>query len=65
VVVVCNGCTDDTAEIARRFGQTTRVIESEIASKNSRPQPRYQISCAFRAIYADADIVITVMRFEL
>jgi len=60
VVVVCNGCTDDTAEIARRFGPTTRVIESEIASKTHALNLGDQISRGFPRIYADADIVITV-----
>ena len=33
VLVVCNGCTDDTADIARRFGPAVRVIETEVANK--------------------------------
>jgi len=60
VVVVCNGCTDNTAEIARRFGPTARVIESEVASKTHALNLGDQISRAFPRIYADADIVITV-----
>lgn len=59
VVVVCNGCTDDTADIARRFGPTARVIESEVASKTHALNLGDQISRAFPRIYADADIVIT------
>jgi glycosyltransferase involved in cell wall biosynthesis len=60
VVVVCNGCTDDTADIARRFGPTVRVIESEVASKTHALNLGDQTSLVFPRIYADADIVITV-----
>jgi glycosyltransferase involved in cell wall biosynthesis len=60
VVVVCNGCTDDTADIARRFGPTVHVVESEIASKTHALNLGDQISGGFPRIYADADIVITV-----
>jgi glycosyltransferase involved in cell wall biosynthesis len=60
VVVVCNGCTDDTADIARRFGPAVRVIESEVAGKTHALNLGDQISHAFPRIYADADIVIGV-----
>ena len=60
VVVVCNGCTDNTADIARHFGPTVRVIESEVASKTHALNLGDQIARGFPRIYIDADIVITV-----
>jgi glycosyltransferase involved in cell wall biosynthesis len=59
VTVVCNGCTDDTANIARRFGPVVRVIESEIASKSHALNLGDEGSQDFPRIYTDADIVIT------
>jgi glycosyltransferase involved in cell wall biosynthesis len=60
VVVVCNGCTDDTANVARGFGPTVHVVESDIASKTHALNLGDQISGVFPRIYVDADIVITV-----
>jgi glycosyltransferase involved in cell wall biosynthesis len=60
IVVVCNGCTDETATIARRFGSTVRVVESDVASKTHALNIGDQISSGFPRIYVDADIVITL-----
>ncbi|WP_322513888.1 glycosyltransferase family 2 protein [Rhodopseudomonas palustris] len=58
-VVVCNGCTDDTAMVARTFGPTVEVVETEIASKTHALNLGDQISGTFPRFYVDADIVIS------
>jgi glycosyltransferase involved in cell wall biosynthesis len=60
VVVVCNGCTDDTAGIARRFGLPVRVIETEVGSKPRALNLGDQALQAFPRIYVDADVLITL-----
>jgi glycosyltransferase involved in cell wall biosynthesis len=60
VVAVCNGCTDDTAAMARRFGPPVRVIETGIASKTHALNLGDEAAQAFPRIYADADVLITV-----
>jgi glycosyltransferase involved in cell wall biosynthesis len=60
VVVVCNGCTDETANVARRFGPTVHVVETDTAGKTNALNLGDQITDAFPRVYADADVVITV-----
>lgn len=60
VVVVCNGCTDDTASIARGFGPAVDVIESDVASKAQALNLGDERSLGFPRVYADADVVITI-----
>ena len=60
VIVVCNGCTDNTAEAARRFGPPVRVIETSVASKTHALNLGDESAQGFPRIYADADVVIGV-----
>jgi glycosyltransferase involved in cell wall biosynthesis len=60
VIVVCNGCTDDTATIARRFGAPVRVIETSLGNKTHALNLGDQVARAFPRIYVDADVVVTL-----
>jgi glycosyltransferase involved in cell wall biosynthesis len=60
VIVVCNGCDDDTAAVARRFSPNVRVIETKIASKSNALNLGDQAACGSPRIYSDADVVITL-----
>lgn len=58
IVVVCNGCSDETAQIARGFGSSVRVIETDIASKPRALNLGDAAAAFFPRIYADADVMI-------
>ena len=60
VIVVCNGCVDDTAAIARSFGLPVRVIESAIGSKSLALNLGDQAASGFPRIYVDADVTLSV-----
>jgi glycosyltransferase involved in cell wall biosynthesis len=59
VVVVCNGCTDGTANTARSFGSVVRVIETDVANKVHALNLGDQVARSFPRVYIDADVVIT------
>jgi GT2 family glycosyltransferase len=58
VIVACNGCTDDTAEIARRFAGVT-VVELDQASKTLALRAGDLLAGPGPRIYLDADVVMS------
>jgi hypothetical protein len=56
VVVVCNGCSDRTAEVARAADPRARVIEIEPASKVEAVRVGNAETSVFPRIHLDADI---------
>jgi glycosyltransferase involved in cell wall biosynthesis len=59
VVVACNGCSDATAEIARRSGHAVKVIEIAEASKTAAIRAAEGIVHAFPRLYLDADVELS------
>ena len=59
VIVVCNGCSDGTADVARGFGDLVRVIETDIASKVYALNLGDAAARGFPRIYMDADVVVS------
>jgi glycosyltransferase involved in cell wall biosynthesis len=60
VIVVCNGCADDTATIAREFGPPIQVIETSVGNKALALNLGDKAARSFPRIYADADVVISL-----
>jgi acetyltransferase-like isoleucine patch superfamily enzyme len=58
IIVVCNGCRDATASIARSWGPPVTVIETEIASKYRALRVGEQHATSFPRFYVDADVVV-------
>lgn len=64
VIVACNGCTDDTAKIARGF-PGVKVVESQIPSKVAALNLADKLTDNYPRLYLDADIEITVSALRL
>jgi glycosyltransferase involved in cell wall biosynthesis len=58
VIVVPNGCTDRTAELARRT-ETVNVVELDVPSKSAALNEGDRVARGFPRVYLDADIVIS------
>ena len=58
VIVACNGCDDDTAEVARAF-QNVVVIEIPEASKRLAMQAADEVARHGVRAYLDADVAVT------
>lgn len=61
VIVICNGCTDDTAQQARLIRYPVRVIETMTGSKtHALNLGDVAAGATFPRIYMDADVVMDV-----
>lgn len=59
VVVVCNGCTDQTARLATAFGRGVKVVETPVASKSGALNLGDGHVAGFPRAYVDADVELT------
>lgn len=58
IVVVCNGCTDDTARVAGERGDRVRVVEIPTPSKHRALRVGDEHARGFPRLYVDADVVV-------
>lgn len=56
IIVVCNGCTDNTAKIVKSFDNDILLIETTTASKTHALNLGDDVAKSFPRIYMDADI---------
>lgn len=59
ILVVCNGCSDDTAAVARGVSASIRVLETPIASKVRALNLGDEVASGFPRFYVDADVVLS------
>jgi hypothetical protein len=59
IIVVANGCSDDTAAVAASFGPAVRVMELPVASKRAALDAGDELASGYPRIYVDADVELT------
>ena len=59
IIVVCNGCSDTTAEKARFFEPKVKVVEIETGSKILALNTGDALASYFPRFYIDADIIVS------
>lgn len=60
VLVVCNGCTDTTAQVAAAVPGPVKVIETPVGSKTHALNLGDKAAAGFPRFYIDADVFITL-----
>jgi glycosyltransferase involved in cell wall biosynthesis len=59
VVVVCNGCKDNTADLARTSKHEVTVLELDVASKAGALRTGEEALTSFPRLYLDADVELS------
>ncbi len=59
IIVVCNGCTDNTAQIVKQIHPNILCLETEIGSKTHALNLGDEAALFFPRIYLDADIILS------
>ena len=59
IVVVCNGCTDRTADVAAAFGPPVRILETPVPSKPEALNRGDAAAKGFPRFYVDADVELS------
>jgi len=60
VIVVCNGCSDGTLEVARYYSDQLQILELPHASKNDALNLGDQAASSFPRFFLDADVVCSI-----
>ena len=60
IIVVPNGCTDNTAEVAASFGPPVRVLSLKAASKHDALHMGDRAAQDFPRLYVDADVELRI-----
>ena len=60
IIVIANGCTDDTAEVAASFGPAVRVLTLPVACKHEALTAGDRAAAGFPRIYVDADVELRI-----
>ena len=60
VIVVCNGCEDQTAAVARDVSARVVVVELDLASKTAALNVGDRLAARFPRVYVDADLIVGV-----